>query len=145
VTLEFLLDTSIVSAAISKVPNPDVVRRLEENGSACAIASVVWHELLYGCARLVPSQRRAMLEAFVQDVVKASFPILPYDDNAAVWHAAERVRLEAIGKPPPFVDGQIAAVAFSQGLTLVTANPRDFRPFAGIEIQDWTKRTRGRS
>ena len=142
-TLKYLLDTSIVSAAIAKVPNPDVVRRLEEHGAECAIASVVWHELQYGCGRLVPSHRRAILEAFLQEVVKTSFLILPYDDNAALWHATERVRLEAVGKPAPFVDGQIAAVAFSNQLTLVTANPRDFRSFTGLEVQDWTKRKRG--
>jgi len=144
VTLEYLLDTSTVSAAIAKVPNLDVVKRLEEHGAECAIASIVWHELLYGCARLVPSRRRAILEAFLQDVVKTSFLILPYDDKAARWHASERVRLEAVGKPAPFVDGQIAAVAFSNQLTLVTANPRDFRSFADLEVQDWTKRRRGK-
>lgn len=142
-TIKYLLDTSIVSAAIAKVPNPDVLRRLEEHDAECAIASVVWHELQYGCGRLVPSHRRAILEAFLRDVVEASFPILPYDEKAAAWHATERVRLEGIGKPPPFEDGQIAAVAFAQQLSLVTANPRDFRSFAGIEILDWTKKRRG--
>jgi tRNA(fMet)-specific endonuclease VapC len=141
-TLKYLLDTSIVSAAVSKVPNLDVIRRLEAHGTDCAIASVVWHELLFGCSRLAPSHRRSFLEAYIRDVVRPSFPILPYDEDAARWHAIERARLEAAGKTAPFADGQIASIAFSNELILVTANPKDFRSFAGLEVQDWTRKRR---
>jgi predicted nucleic acid-binding protein len=41
---------------------------------------------------------------------------------AAEWHAAERARLAALGKTPPFVDGQITAIAYANSLTLVTLN-----------------------
>ncbi len=41
------------------------------------------------------------------------------------------------GRTPPFVDGQIAAIAHSQGLTLVTANTEDFRYFDELELADW--------
>jgi tRNA(fMet)-specific endonuclease VapC len=64
-------------------------------------------------------------------------PILPYDADAADWHAAERARLAFAGRVPPFVDGQIAAIAVTRGLTLVTANVADFRPFAGLTVIDW--------
>jgi predicted nucleic acid-binding protein len=52
-----------------------------------------------------------VIEACLRDVVLRSFPKLPYDQAAATWHGQEQVRLEALGKPAPFVDGQIAAVA----------------------------------
>ena len=68
-----------------------------------------------------------------------SFPILPYDDVAAETHGRERARLEEVGKTPPFVDGQIAAIAHCQGLTLVTANMDDFRYFEELELADWTR------
>lgn len=137
---KYLLDTSIVSAAVARTPNPDVVRRLDAHGSECAIASVVWHELLFGCERLVQSQRRVFLESYLQDVVRRSFPILPYNEVAAQWHASERARLERLGKPAPFVDGQIAAVAFAFQLVVVTANAKDFKVFSGVEVQDWTRK-----
>ena len=41
-----------------------------------------------------------------------NLPILDYDRRAAEWHARERARLEAAGSPAPFVDAQIAAIAF---------------------------------
>lgn len=127
---------------MAKSPDADVLRRLEENAVESAIASVVWHELTYGCARLPAGRRRVALETYLFDVVRVSFPILAYDEHAALWHGTERARLESIGAPAPFVDGQIAAIAHANGLVLVTANPKDFSRFKGLEVQDWTKRRR---
>ena len=56
---------------------------------------------------------------------------------AADWHAAERARLTGLGRTPPFVDGQIAAIAHVNGLVLVTANVADFRHFADLSVEDW--------
>ena len=93
--------------------------------------------MLFGCWRLPPSHRRTEIQAFVQAVVIATMPILPYDRAAAEWHATERVRLMASGRTPPFVDGQIAAVAATRGLILVTANVADFQHFTGLTVVDW--------
>ncbi len=66
------------------------------------------------------------------------FLVLPYDREAADWQARERVRLERAGRPVPFVDAQIAAIAAVRGLTLVTANTRDFERFEGLSVEDWS-------
>jgi len=142
VKLKYLIDTHIVSAPISKIPNPEVLRRLERHGDECAIASVVWHELLYGALRLAQSKRQDTILAFLDQVVRTSFPILDYDRRAAQWHAEQRIRLEAIGLVPPFVDGQIAAIASTNGLVLVSANVRDFKKFSDLTLEDWTKKSR---
>jgi tRNA(fMet)-specific endonuclease VapC len=138
-TARYLLDTSIVSAAATRVPNEHVVRRLRRDGATCAVAAPVWHELLYGASRLPDGPKRAGLEDFLRMVVEPTFPILAYDQVAATWHARERARLERVGKTPPFVDGQIAGIAFSHDLTLVTANVKHFAPFAAIRVVDWTR------
>ena len=85
-------------------------------------------------------KRRAALEAYLRDVVQGSFPILPYDEAAATWHGEERARLEALGRPAPFVDGQIAAIAHVNGLVLATANDKDFTRFNGLTVENWSKR-----
>jgi tRNA(fMet)-specific endonuclease VapC len=145
VTLRYLLDTSVVSSPASKIPNPAIVRRLNERGHECAIAAPVWHELTYGCRRLPRGKRRTALEHYLTDVVRASFPILPYDDVAATWHGEERARLEALGRPSPYADAQIAAVAYANGLVLATANPKDFLGFRQLEVENWSKQgARGR-
>lgn len=121
-----------------KEPNARVVKKLQQHSASCAIAAPVWHELVFGSSRLPTSKRRAALEEYLHAVVRRSFPILPYDEVAAEWHGRERARLEEAGKPAPFVDGQIAAIACTRGLTLVTANIKDFRSFEGLESVDWT-------
>jgi tRNA(fMet)-specific endonuclease VapC len=144
VTLRYLLDTNIVSAPVAKKPDARVIGQLERYGAVCAIAAPVWHELTYGCRRLPAGKRRVALEAYLEDVIRRSFPILPYDDAAATWHGQERARLERIGRPAPYVDGQIAAIAHIHGLVLVTANTEDFSRFKGIKVRDWTERARRR-
>jgi tRNA(fMet)-specific endonuclease VapC len=142
VTLRFLLDTDIVSSPVAKRPNTNVVRRLEQRGHECAIAAPVWHELTFGVRRLPSGKRRTALMAYVEEVVGASFPILPYDQTAAAWHARERARLERDGTPAPYVDGQIASVAQTNGLVLVTGNPQHFASYGELEVEDWMKRGR---
>jgi tRNA(fMet)-specific endonuclease VapC len=145
VTLRYLLDTSIVSAPVSKSPDPGILQRIHESGPECAIAAPVWHELIYGCRRLPKDRRRTALEAYLYDVVGSSLAILPYDQVAAKWHGEERARLEALGRPAPYVDGQIAAIAHVNGLVLVTANMKDFAGFKGLAVQNWSKRGTRRS
>jgi tRNA(fMet)-specific endonuclease VapC len=143
VTLSYLLDTSIVSSPISKTPHPEIVRRLSQHGPSCAIGAPVWHELVYGCRRLPGGKRRLALEAYLEEVIRAAFPILPYDEPAAAWHAAERARLDGLGKPASHVDGQIAAIAHVNGLALVTTNTRDFLRFKDVRIENWSAREAG--
>jgi tRNA(fMet)-specific endonuclease VapC len=142
VNLRYLLDTSVVSSPIAKAPNTEIVKRLETHGHECAIAAPVWHELVYGCQRLPRGKRREALETYLQDVVLASFPVLAYDEAAARWHGFERARLEGLGKPPPYVDGQIAAIAMVNELILVTVNVKDFARFKDLDVENWSKRAR---
>jgi len=135
--LRYLLDTSVVSAPISKRPSPEIDERLEADGQQCAIAAPVWTELTYGCHRLPRGKRRSALETYLQDVVLASFPVLAYDEAAARWHGVERARLEGLGKPAPYVDSQIAAIAHVNELILVTFNDADFRQFQGLRVVSW--------
>ncbi len=71
-------------------------------------------------------------------VVLPSFPVLEYDRDAADWHARERARLSALGRTPPIVDGQIAAIAYVNGLFLVTTNERHFEGFRGLRLEVWS-------
>lgn len=136
----YLLDTSTISSPISKSPHPEVLRRLALHGHECAIAAPVWHELTYGCQRLPHGKRRKAIEIYLHDVVLASFPVLAYDEAAARWHGKERARLEDLGRAPPYVDGQIAAIAHISETILVTSNVRDFAGFKDVKIEDWAKR-----
>jgi tRNA(fMet)-specific endonuclease VapC len=120
-----------------KVPDPGVLARLGEHGGECVISAQVWHELQYGVGRLPRGKRRSILEAFLRDVVHPTLPILPYDEHAAEWLAEERVRLEKAGRQTGAIDGQIAAVAATNGVPVVTANVAAFSIFKGLTVQNW--------
>lgn len=135
---KFLLDTSTVSGMISVKRDRGVEENLREHGGECAICAPVWHELKFGVRRLARGKRRSGLERFLEEVVAATLPIFPYDQRAAEWHAEERARLERAGRTTPFVDGQIASIAVTCGLPVVTANPIDFAAFRGLVTLNWS-------
>ena len=135
--MKFLLDTNVLSELVQKRPSSRVVNKFQAHEGTVAIASVVWHELVYGVSRLPDSRRREQLRSFVWDVVYPSIPILPYDAQAAEWHAQERARLVESGLTPAFVDGQIAGVAVANSLTLVTRDQSDFKNFEGLATESW--------
>jgi tRNA(fMet)-specific endonuclease VapC len=137
VTLQYLLDTNIVSEPLRPKPRHGVLRKILDYEDEIAIPAIVWHELRYGAARLPESRRRTAISRYLNDVVRATMPILDYDEIAAEWHAAERARLAARGETPPFADGQIAAIAQVHDLTLVTFNDADFKRFDGLRIEVW--------
>ncbi len=136
---QYLLDTNIVSEPLRPRPNAKVLARLKRHQDELAIASVVWHELWFGCQRLPDSSKRAAIEKYLSEVVAGSISILPYDERAAVWHAGERARLVAAGKTPSFADGQIIAIAQVNDLIFVTLNLSDYANFHGVKIADWSK------
>ncbi len=136
VSIRYLLDTNVLSEPVRPVPNPRVVEKLLAYEDVVATASPVWHAVLFGYRRLPPSRRRESLERYLFDIVRLR-PILPYDQPAAEWHAAERARLASLGRTPPYINGQIAAIAAVNGLTLVTANVADFATFSGLQVEDW--------
>ena len=51
--------------------------------------------------------------------------------------AGEASHLLDLGQLPPDLDGQIAAVAATNRLTLVTANLADFERFEGLAVESW--------
>lgn len=135
--MRYLLDTNIVSEPLAPGANPNVLARLRQYDGVIAIASVVWHELVFGASRLPDSKQRRAIETYLFEVVERTLPILPYDAAAAGWHGEERARLQALGLTPPFADGQIAAIACTNHLTLVTRNPRDFDHFRDLSVENW--------
>jgi len=140
VTLRYLLDTNVISEPLRPLPDQAVLSHLREHQAEIAIASVVWNELWYGCFRLPPSAKRTVIETYLKDVVARAIPVLAYDQQAALWHAGERARLAKMGRPVPFADGQIAAVAATSDLSLVTFNRDDYTAFQNLRLEDWRHR-----
>lgn len=134
--LAFLLDTNVVSEWVKPQPHPAVLKALKRHAASCAIGAPTLEELAYGCARLDSDTRREALRRWI-DGIAQRIPVLPYDARAADWLGQERARLARIGKPAPRTDGEIAAIAWANGLTLVTRNLADFAAFEGLKVINW--------
>lgn len=133
----YLLDTSVLAEPLKINPDVDVLAALDRHGSDCAVPAPVWHELYFGMLRLPAGRKRTMIRTFLEETIAVNLPILPYDEQAAHLHGEFRAALEKKGHVPTFVDAQIAAIAISQQLKLVTRNIRDFRHIPGLRIECW--------
>lgn len=134
----YLLDANVIIESGRVDANPRLLARLVEHKLSCATSATVLHELRFGVERMVAGARRTAFERLI-DRAEATMPILPYDDAAARWHATERHRRDRSGRRLPFADGQIAAVAATRGLVVVTHNAADFKDLAGVVVEDWTE------
>ena len=76
---KYLIDTNILSEPLRPKPNPDVIAKMQRNFAEIAIASVTWHEILFGCYRLPRSKKRSRIEKYLNTLVLPSLPIIDYD------------------------------------------------------------------
>jgi len=135
--IRYLLDTNVISEPARPDPYDTVIAQLDAHSSELALPAPAWHELVYGAERLPEGKRRIYVMRYLMEVVRPSMPIIPYDHEAARWHGVARAALEAEGRAQPFVDGQIAAIASTRALILVTRNTSDFEVYADLHVENW--------
>ena len=137
----YLLDTNIISEPFKLEPDLSVVTKLQEASTESMIASVSWHELLYGLYRMPSSRRKQQLETYLFQTIQPHFPIIPYDEVAAAWFAEQRAKLTTSGRTPSYADGQIAAIASINNLILVTRNTSDYQAFTKLKLENWFEKS----
>jgi tRNA(fMet)-specific endonuclease VapC len=135
--ISYLLDSNILSEPAKLKPNAQVLKQFANHDDCYATAAIVWHELVYGCELLPASKRKEQLQAYLEMLLMNGLIILPYDQLAADWYAKERARLQLQGQTCAYADGEIAAIAVSNKLTLVTRNIQDFQNFQNLSLQNW--------
>ncbi len=101
----------------------------------CGVSTVTAYELFTGVAKCSdPPREGAKVAKLLQTVVR-----LPFGPAAAKKAGEIRAQLESTGSIIGPYDILLAGHAFSLGLTLVTANTREFARVAGLTLADWTK------
>lgn len=138
----FVLDTNVASELMRPVPAPAVAAWIAQRDAEVLFLTAVGEaELRYGIAILPVGRRRTTLEASMTRWLSLGFAerILPFD-SAAAWAFAEIAAARRIaGRPIGEADCQIAAIARSRGMAVVTRNGprflrnrhRDDRPVGG--------------
>jgi len=123
----YLLDTNVVSELRRKKPHPAVVEWLDRVADAdLHLAAVTIGEIQAGIesTRDQDAAKAAEIEAWLEKVADA-YNVLPMDVRAfRCWARLMHRRSDQL-----IEDAMIAAVAIVNGLTVVTRNVRDFRPF----------------
>jgi tRNA(fMet)-specific endonuclease VapC len=129
----YLLDTNVCIRFLNGTSAP-VKQRLEATGrSDIAVCSVVKAELFYGAMRSRnPSQTLIRYREFLEPFVS-----FPFDDEAAIAYGQIRADLASKGIPIGPNDLQIAAIALTHTLTLITHNTGEFNRVNGLQVEDW--------
>ncbi|WP_372021877.1 type II toxin-antitoxin system VapC family toxin [Tistrella mobilis] len=132
-----LLDTNVVSEAMTRDPHPRVREWLDaQSAETLFLSSITVAELLFGIGALPPGRRRNALSAAVDDVLNVfAARILPFDTRAARCHADLAVKARAAGKGFPTPDGYIAAIAAAHGFAVASRDTAAFDA-AGLTVID---------
>jgi predicted nucleic acid-binding protein len=138
-----LLDTNVVSNALSPSPSPGVAQWLSRRFAECAISSVTIFELRISVALLSTGRRRETFENAIARMVRRFGPrVYAFDATAAeaAVRLAERARARGLGLhkvPEKLADLQIAGIADAYGLELATRNVSDFRGLGLSVVNPW--------
>jgi len=125
----WLIDTSVLvdaergGGALGRVPEDE----------AHSISVITSSELLHGIHRAVDGARRTQRQAYVEHVL-TELETLPITLEIARIHAEIWARVEARGEVIGIHDLWIAATAIAHGLSIATANAREFERVPGLEV-----------
>lgn len=136
----YILDTNIVSEIIKPEPDLNVIKKIAEHNSDCAICSPVWQELLFGLYRMPESINKKYLGKFIKEDVHENFKIKNFTEKAADIQAQLRIKLEQLGKPTQKEDSMIAAIALANHMVLVTHNTKHFaaiQQVSTLTVENW--------
>lgn len=130
---QYLLDTNIVSELI-KNPRGPLAETMLASGrdQYCCTSIIVACELRYGAAK-----KQSPKLSFNVEQVLNSLPVLPLENAVDETYAQIRTDLELRGLSIGHNDLLIAAHALSLGLTLVTANEREFSRVGRLNVENW--------
>ena len=138
-----LLDTNIVSEMMKPLPNPYVVKWLDQQDAVhLFVSTITMAEICYGISALPEGHRqRTLEEAFNKAIVEAfEGRILTFDVAAAYAYGKIMAQRRLIGQPLGSRSAEIAAIASVHGSAVATRNVPDFtncnvvviNPFAEI-------------
>jgi tRNA(fMet)-specific endonuclease VapC len=136
--MSYVLDTNACIALIKSQPE-SVRRRFEielDAGSEIFASSVAVFELFYG---IMKSSRPDANERSFTALISSLSSTLSFDLEDAKVAGRIRAELEMAGTPIGAYDYLLAGQALNRGLTLVTANEREFRRVNGLRWENWAK------
>lgn len=137
-----MLDTNIISELVKPKPEANVTEWVENTDESLLYLSVLTlGEIRRGIAALPQSRRRATLEAWLDQDLRARFEgrILVIDQEVADRWGLLTAVARNNGIALPVIDGLLAATALEHNLTLVTRDTGQI-PSMGVAVfNPWQK------
>ena len=134
--MRYLLDTDTLSMLAKPSPPLGLLRRMAATDPAERVtSSVTLAEMHYGALRI--GRRGEPLLERIEAALAAASAVLPFDAAAAREYGRLRAALEARGMAIGLADTQIAAIARSRGLAVVTGNVRHFGRVPELAVENW--------
>ncbi len=124
--MKYLIDANCVIYLFAR-EYPKLSARVEAIAQGeIGLSTIVFAELLMGMAQGKPPTAEALNELALQ------MPVIAFDEEAARAYATtpfKRARFDRL----------LAGHALSLGLTIISANARDFADIPGLTVEDWSK------
>jgi tRNA(fMet)-specific endonuclease VapC len=137
--MSYLLDSNACIAIINRKASPQFevsLNRAIRLGNDLNVPSIGVHELWFGVAK----SRRVQVNGYnLIQFLKHPFQVLDFDRRDAAMAGEIRADLALRGTPIGPYDVLIAGQALARGLTLVTANTREFSRVVGLKLADWAQ------
>jgi tRNA(fMet)-specific endonuclease VapC len=131
----FLIDSSVlIEAERGRIDLASHVR--SRSGEQVFVSVITMSEVLFGAHRALDEADRNRRTA-VAEALFARFAVLAIDATVARLHARLKAHLAALGTPIGPHDLWLAATCLAHGLTMVTANVREFRRVPGLNVESW--------
>lgn len=135
--MNYLFDSNLCIAIMNGTARrvADALDMAIQARSEFFVPSIVVHELWFGVAK---SQKVAANAHKLSSFLRTQVETLAFDDADAQAAGEIRAELARLGTPIGPYDTLIAGQALARGLTLVTANTREFSRAKRLKMVDWT-------
>ncbi len=139
-TLQYLLDTCVISEFVKPQPEPKVIDWLNRTDpEQVFLSAVTIGEIQFGINNRPPSNRRTELEIWLNESLFHQFAnrILPLDSDVFLIWGQMTAQQRQQGTPMAVMDSLIAAVALRHRIILVTRNVSDFSTTGLSLLNPW--------
>ncbi len=130
--ISYLIDTDVCIIALKRF-DLGLLKKLKAHQADIAVSDISLFELYWGAEKYTdPPTRLADIEGFADRM-----DIVPFDTQAARHAGNIRFALQRAGNLIGAYDTQIAGIARSRGLVMVTRNLREFKRVEGLRVENW--------
>jgi tRNA(fMet)-specific endonuclease VapC len=131
----YLFDTDVITNLLKKMPSTTLIHRLENVRHDDQFITVITvSEIVYGAEK---SRRPEYHLKNLEEILLPTVSVLDFDIRAAYIAGNIRAYLEKTGMMLAWADIQIAAIAMTYDMTLITGNLKHFSRVSGLKVENW--------